>query len=99
MERIRQTYLGWLATFEVNGRLCTFLFFLFPVRCNNVNNVFLGMDGRAENNLREEEAGGADAGLLERAGDIQQQVRQKIKLNVVTNFAQLHVLKWLQVKI
>lgn len=34
----------------------------------------LGMDGRAENNLREEEAGGADAGLRERAGDLQQQV-------------------------
>lgn len=36
----------------------------------------LGMDGGAENNLRQEEAGGADAGLRERAGDLQQQVSQ-----------------------
>lgn len=34
------------------------------------------MDGRAENNLRQEEAGGANAGLCERAGNIQQQVSQ-----------------------
>lgn len=36
---------------------------------------FSGMDGRAEINLRQEEAGGADAGLRERAGHLQQQVR------------------------
>lgn len=36
----------------------------------------LGMDGGAENNLRQEEAGGTDAGLRERAGDLQQQVSQ-----------------------
>lgn len=36
---------------------------------------FSGMDRRAETDLRQEEAGGTDAGLRQGAGHLQQQVR------------------------
>lgn len=39
------------------------------------------MDRRAEINLREEAAGGADAGLPEGAGHLQQQVREVLSVS------------------
>lgn len=66
-----------LADFVKNESLSKFLSLILSYAIIRVI-YFLGMDGRAENKLREEEARGANAGLCERAGDLQQQVGQKI---------------------
>lgn len=44
----------------------------------------VGMDGRAENHLRQEEAGGLDASLCQRAGHLQQQVHNTMSIYLHT---------------